>query len=1173
MRKSKWLKLIAAVLCIAVLLLALVACVDKDDDKDDNKDKDPKPVAETLNSALNTTIQRLQDSYVVGDAKYFSVDVLADAELNKLGEASERLWKYEVLAKANIKLIDDATEDETSMRFEFNAYSKNAEGKDVKTTLFGILYENEVKDGKTTGNYFYITIAGSEPIKTNALSMYKLLSAVAPEAVADMDGIDISALIPLVLSILVSDFEAVDNDYIFTVNVVDVWNTVYELLGSAVDFNDLSSIGNMLGGTAGDIINMVLSGVDGAIADIFPGLTYTETINDDYSTPDVDESEVKELPVNNISSLLKYIDQNMPNIVIKAGFNFDSNNKFESASINAEYQAKTADDVYNNPTHEFILNVDKVYVGAHSGVVVDEGYALTKDERIAKTDVVNLLNFSINGTLEMAKKGVVEVLPYSINADINPFIFFNGVTVDTIKDLGYLNITVNAPENQSFRNILTIHADFSSGSIYLNLKGYANSSFLSNLNIGGKLDINALFDAITIMSGGKVEVANVANVAESTEDDTITNILNIVLGMIDLSDIAKNGVVIDVSETTLKNLLSYIDLGDGLANFGLPGILSGVLFNGANTMAIKVNEGGIKYGECERVNLKDIDFTAFRDGDIIGVNDPELDEDLIKKNYEYGQPLTDGITWNGKSGDARQSFDITGTDVISGKNVTMSAKYLGTSFDPYKVGSQKIRVYFGSNNAFNSLGGFGAEAVHNLLAGLPMLPINGVQYVETTVTVYEKVDNDTAFVNIRGVNQLGVGENIAEKLQGELIFENGRKVNITSDMISSKTHIIEDGKIMYPGEWTLDINYYSVHATVKVVVGELFINNPSEIKLGVDDVMKVLNPRIKLLTSNGTYEYANCDTEILKVIIDGNEMQKSDVFINGTYKVKNNHDWLVALGKDPKVMTISLQYDMFGEKKVRDISFNLINKDEFILGIVKKDVYYNALSVYTHKISMYDASGNKTDYKISFDSEQNKWVAYLEKTTGIRTDFLELDIDVKFINKLTNSELDISKGFRGEGKYKSIIKINDDAYLEGELNVNVPIAPNKTTPQVVKDKFKISTSIFTIKCDGTNLVAEGSMPYKDTMNTLTFRYDPVDGWGLYVQLEDKIVDGKNVKQYQRVDSKVTYANADNQDITPTIDKDGYVSFAATGTYKVTLTLTIDGETFTAIRDIDFTLSA
>lgn len=1167
MRKSKWLKLIAAVLCVTVLLLALVACVKNNDDKDDNKGKDPKPVEETLSEALDTTIQRLKDSYVVGDAKYFSVDVLADAELNKLGESSERLWKYEVLAKANIKLVDDATEDETSMRFEFNAYSKDAEGKDVKTTLFGILYENEVKDGKTTGNYFYITIAGAEPIKTNALSMYKLLSAVAPEPVADLGGIDIGSLIPLVLSILVSDFEAVDNDYIFTLNVADVWNTVYELINSYVDLSDLSSIGGMIGGTAGDIINMVLSGVDGAIADIFPGLTYTEIIDDDYSTPDIDESEEKVLPVNNIESLLKYVNQNMPNIVIRAGFNFDTNNKFESASVNAKYQAKTADDIYNNPTHEFILNADKVYVGAHNGVVVDEGYALTKDERLAKTDVVNLLNFSINGTLEMTKRGVVEVLPYSINADIDPFVLINGITVDTIKDLGYLNITVDAPENQSFRNILTIHADFSSGSIYLNLKGYANSSYLSNLNIGGKLDINALFDAITIMSGGKVEVANVANVAESTEDDTLTNILNIVLGMIDISDIANNGVVIDVSEATLKNILSYVDLGDGLANFALPGILSGVLFNGASTMAIKVNEGGIKYGECERVNLKDINFTAFRDGDVIGVNDPALDEGLIKKNYEYGQPLTDGITWNGKSGDARQSFNITGTDVISGKNVTMSAKYLGTSFDPNKVGSQKIRIYFGSNNAFNSLGGAGAEAVHNLLAGLPMLPINGVQYVETTVTVYEPVDNGTAFVNIRGVNQLGVGENVAEKLQGELIFENGRKVNITSDMISSKTHIIENGLIMYPGEWTLDINYYSVHATVKVVVGELFINNPGEIKLGVDDVMKVLNPRIKLLTSNGTYEYANCDTEILKVIIDGKEMQQKDVFINGTYKVKNNHDWLVAPGKDLKVMTISLQYDMFGEKKVRDISFDLQNNSNYLLGIVKKTVNYNSLAVYTHKIIV-DGNTSKP-YKVNFNSTKNEWEAYCETENK----YFNEKIDVKFIKEGTDEVLDIKSGFRGEGKYKSIITIGDDAYLEGELTVYDPIAPAKTTAQVVKDKFKISTSIFTIKCDGTNLVAEGSTPKSDTMNGLSFRYDAVDGWGLYVQLQDKEVNGKNEKQYQRIESKVTYADAGGQNITPTIDKDGYVSFAATGMYKVTLTLTIGGKVFTATRDIDFTLSA
>lgn len=1152
MRKSKWLKLIATILCVTVLLLALVACVKTDDNKDDNKDKDPKPVEETLNSALNTTIQRLQDSYVVGDAKYFSVDVSANAELNKLGEASERLWKYEVLAKANIKLIDDATEDETSMRFEFNAYSKNAEGVDVKTTLFGILYENEVKDGKTNGNYFYITIAGAEPIKTNAFSMYKLISAVAPEAVAETDSIDIGALIPVVLSLLVSDFEAVDNDYIFTVNVADVWNTVYDLLGSAVDFNDLSSIGNLLGGTAGDIINMVLSGVDGAIADIFPGLTYTETVEDDYSTPDVDESEVKELPVNNINSLLKYIDQNMPNIVIKAGFNFDSNNKFENATINATYQAKTADDVYNNPTHEFKLNADKVYVGAHSSVAVDEGYALTKEQRVAMTDVVNLLNFSINGTLEMTKKDVVEVLPYSINADIDPFVLLDGIDVNTIKNLGYLNITVNAPESQSFRNILTIHADLSSGSMYLNFKGYGDPGLLKNLNIGGKIDINALFDAIAIMSGGNVEVASVA---EAEEDDVLSGVLKALLGALDLSNIAKNGVVMDTSTATIKKIFSYIDLGDALANSFLPGIVRTLLFNDSDTMAIKVNDGGIVYGGCEKINVSDIDFTAFREGDVVGVDSPKI-SDAFQENYEYGQPLTDGIVWNGKSGDAARSFNVKGTNSITGKrNDIMSAKYLGTTYDPYKVGEQKIRIYFAANNNFNNLGGLAAGAVNNLLAGLPMLPINGIQYIETTVSVYDKVDNETAFVNIRGVNQLGVGENIADKLQGELIFANGRKVDVTSSMISSKNPIIENGQIMYPGEWTLDVKYFSTHATIKIVVGELFINEVDEITIGKDDVVKALSPRIKLLTSNGTYEYSNCTTKLLSVSIDGKAMSINDAFVSAdSYVVKPNHAWL------NKKMKISLQYDMFGENKIREIEFKLVAAaGEAIISSGTTSFNFNA--AYNNFTKITD---NGKVYYVKYNAEKSKYEAYAAGNVLFDGD---ITMDIKRVKdekdkKLTTPEaFDPSVGyFRVAGEFEYTATLESGAYFTGSFKVKAPIAGDKTWNTT---NFYPNYNMFSLSIDGTTLVDE---PKSATGNLVSFKYlEETKSYAPCVQLKS----GK----YQAVGT-IVYKDGGDNVVEPIVDSNNTSStvkyvFAEAGTYTVTVSIEIGGVTYSSTSKIVF----
>lgn len=1157
MRKSKWLKLIATILCVAMLLLVLVACIDDKPKPDPDPEPDPKPVAESLEDALNTTMQRLQDSYVVGDAKYFSVDVLADAELNKLGVAADRLWKYELLAKANIKLVDDATEDETSMRVEINSYSKDAEGKDVKTTLFGILYENEVKNGKTTGNYFYITIAGAKPIKVNAFSMYKILSAVAPATVADDGGLDINSIIQMVLSLVLTDFEAVDNDYIFTSDLQEVWGNIYGLLSSVVDFDNLGALGDLIGGPTGETIVNILTAVDGAIADIFPGLTYTETVEDDVNTPDVDESGTVNKPVDGIDALLKYIDQNIPHIIIKAGMNFDANNKFEGATIDATYQAKTADNVYNNPTHEFKLKTDKVYVGAHCDVAVDDGYVLTKDERVAMTNVVNLLNFSINGTLEMTKNGVVEVLPYSINADINPFVLLDGINVNTIKKLGYLNITVNAPESQSFRNILTIHADLSSGSIYLNFKGYGNPSLLSNLNIGGKIDINALFDAITIMSGGNVEVASVA---EAEDEDVLSGVLKALLGALDLSDIAKNGVVMDTSTATIKKIFSYIDLGDSLANSFLPGIVRTLLFNDSDTMTIKVNDGGVVYGGCEKINVKDIDFTAFRNGDVVGVNSPKFSDDFQEK-YEYGQPLTDGIVWNGKSGDAARSFNVKGTNSITGKsNDIMSAKYLGTTYDPYKVGEQKIRIYFAANNNFNNLGGLAAGAVNNLLAGLPMLPINGIQYIEKTVTVYDKVDNETAFVNIRGVNQLGVGENIADKLQGELIFEDGRKVDITSSMISSKTPIISDGKIMYPGEWTLDVKYFTAHTTVKIVVGELFINEVDEIAIGQDDIVKALNPRIKLLTSNGTYEYSNCTTKLLSVSIDGKDAKFEDTFeagyADGNYVVKPNHAWL------NKKMKIKLQYDMFGENKIREIEFKLVVA-EGTGAMSNGTTNYNFNAKVDSLVKIVLDSKN---YYVRYNTSDSKYEAYsvVGDKEVLYNDTITMDIKrIKDENgkKIASPEtFDPSVGFfRVSGDYEYTIKLGNGAYFAGAFKVKVPLTKKTSN---AKEKFYYSV-LPTLAIDGTTLVEN---PKNATTNAVSYKYNETTKlYEACVQLNDD--------SFKSVGT-IVYTNSEGNVVVPTFHSKpystAYLQFDDAGEYTATVTIVIAGVTYSTSSTINFT---
>lgn len=1032
MRSKKWLTLLAVIMCIALLFTVLVACVDPNVDDDDNNggDNGDQPETPDVSTIVTQMIDKLAGSYVVDDAKYFSVDVAASAQLEEKGEGAKRLWRYEVIAKANVNLVNAATDDKTSMLFEINSYVTDNNNTEQKTTLFSVLYENEVdQDGTLTGSYFYLIFAGQSPIKVNAFSMYKIVQLISPETLPNIEStadIDISTIIPMVVSVLIDTAEINGNDYVLTMDLIKVWSGLSTLIVPFI--SDPSSLASLLQ-IDEQVIADIFTTVDGAIAEIFGGLTYKANVEDNPDT-EIDESQTPvDKNVDSLIDLVYYVNQNIPNILVTANINFDSSDKFENAELTATYQPHNESGIYNEPTHEFKAEIAKAYVGTNANVAVDSAYPLTKEQRTEIKEVCNILNFAIDGTIELTKKGVTDVLTYSIDADINPFVLFDGLTLDSIKKLGYLNLTVNGSDGV---NILTIHSDFADGGMYVNLKGYGSSFMIGNFNIGGRYDFNALMDTITILGGGKVEVNSVADTV--SEDNIIEDILKIVLNSINLDNVGENGFVIDVSPANVKKIFSYIDLGDTAANTAAPGIIATVLFGDSDTMAIKVNENGFVYGGCERIEVSQIDFSAFGEDDQVGAYEAEI-YNSVKKQYEYGESFEHGITFTPGSGDSDKTIKLKGRDINGKISYNLKGVYMGSTFDPYKVGTQKVRIYFGSNNLFNTLNGLSSSIINNLLAGSPMLPINGVQYTEYEVEVLDKVNNDTSFVNVEGTNQLGVGENIADTLNATLYYENGRSAKVTKDMISCKKPVIDkNGNVSYAGEWEIDIKYYTAHATVKIVVGELVSNQFDELVMGVDDLKDALNLKIKTLNSNGVYEYVDCDVNIKAMTINNVKVSADEAFVTDTMKFKNNHNW------SGKKVSLTVSYNLFGLEKEKSYSFKLVVKEgKAIMKAGSTSFSNNAVADNLIKIAStdLDANGKVITYSVSYDGT-NYVGKYTLKKDGkeiVYTFSGEIKAEINLITIGSNDEevktpivYDDVNHMKNAGKYEAVFTIGDATF-------------------------------------------------------------------------------------------------------------------------------------------------
>lgn len=1148
MRNKKWLILVVALLVIGVLCMTLVAC----------KPPKPEPPAEemTTEEIIEKVITNISDTYVVDDARMFGIDVLADAELANASDNS-RIWKYEFLAKADIDLYSERT----SMRVELNSYAKDAQGKDVKTTLFGLFYESEFDDnGDYNGSYFYVVIGGSDPIKTEAYSMLKLVNAIAGDPNETVAELDITETIVSIVAMFATDAKVDGETYTLVFDLQKVWADLSPLLAGFI--SDPSSLGSLLGDPAlADTITGILGAADGMIGEIFGDLTYNVTVEDDPAT-EANEAGIKAEKVDSLLDLIYYLDQNMPYVMINAAFTFSSD-EFKSVKLTADYQERTADGVYNKPTHKFTANIHKAFVGEDT-VDVDEGYVLKPEERAKMKASINLVNFSINGTIDCLKNGAkYETLTWSLNVDINPFVLAEGITADTFKKLGYLNLTINKPDGS---NLLTLHTNTKDGYMIVSFLGYSNNMYLKNLGIGGVYEFGALMDIITIMGGGKVDVNNVAD-----EEDMTSGIISAIIGGIDFSNLQENGLSIDVTKKGqgILKIFDYIKTGDSFADSFIPSIVKEVIFNGADFVHFKVNENGVQYGEAVKVANSDLAPTILREGDIMGLTGAKLNtESDIRKDYEFGERDLD-IKFQNTSGNSGRTFLLKGTEVISGnKNVVMNAVYMGSTLDSSIVGKQKVRVYYGTNTVYNELAGLGGGAVQNLLAGNTMLPLFGANYIEIEVNVYAPVNNATTFVDIRGTNQLGVGENIADKLDATLYFENGRAIPITSSMISAKAPIIEDGNIMYAGKWELTIKHYTAETTVYIEVGELFSDEVSEVEMGVTDILDALNLRIRKINESGIIVYESCDVTVTKVILVVSSSKEEEIPLEKVF-IKDSHKFNKNLAWKDKTMKVTLQYELFGDVKERTIEIKTICDD------VAVTPYSIGTNFYPNQPfgSMFYVRG--TDKKYYYDRFDNgKLVLKKDATSAYSGD----EYKITFADKKTGAvvELDSTGTIKKAGEYIARFEwVKSGAYLEKDIKVfDNPLASKyETVEKEYSYTYAITPSSLVTWNYGVDELVDDETPvtYSNwwTKSSLSYVDNPeVTGakiWALTYSATNK-VDGKDEKSTKIVpDSNVSIkVIKDGVVLSDCLDSsDGGKIIKENGHYVVTIDVTVNGKKYTS----------
>lgn len=1051
-------KVIALLICLVVALTCLVAC-NKDPEKDD-----PIVTELTVSELIDEVVSNLQGSYENTDAKNFYVDLHANAKITD-AISSKDLQNYEFIVKASINLLGKENDKDNAFRVEIN--SVNSEGK--KATVFSILYESQLdKDGDVIGNWFYITLPGAtSPIKASAFSMMKLISTIAPDAISNVEDTDIASILQEAVAMFISSGTKIDNSYTFKLDLQHIWTSLSGMLSGFI------SDPSMLTGMVGFDISPYLGIADAAVTSLFGNLEYYP--EDDAETPDVDESKTL-VKVKNVLGLIGYLDENMPQVIADVTFSFDEDGMFSSAKVNATYQAHNDENVYNKPTHNFILDVDKTYVGDWEEVAVDEGYYYSKDKRDAITDTINPFKMQIDGVVKFS-----EEYPFTINMDINPFVLLNGTSVADLKKLGYVSLIVDSPDGG---NCLTIHSDFSTGKVYISYvsPGGMSSPKIEAIALAGTYDFQAISDMIAglISTNRNTDVQSVADTAGAGES-MIIDLISSIIGKIDLTNLKDNGFVLNDVDKVLDKAFKALNIQ--LPSLINSGAVSGILTDWANMISIKVNENGIKYGVCDRVDVSSLNMEGFELGKYDNVNTnivsstANLTQPVVQTTYEYGEPFN--ITLSPQKNESNNTFALQGKN-LAGELQEFRAIFMGSNYNPYIAGKQSVRVYYGINNALSKLlAGFGG------MISLPdNLPLYGLQYFTVNVTVLPPVVEESCFMVVNGNTTMWVGENLAESLNAKIKYSdtegNVREKAVTNDMISCiKPCIDSDGTLLNMGVFDIEVEYYGAKSNLTIRVNELTYADFDSINLG-EDLLEKLNLRKSYYDRNGEIVREPIDVTFVSAIINPGRYQK-DLPLKNLFVSDDSGQITPVLLKNfdnkDKSIVVTVQYEVDGEIKTRGIAFKVVKPAGLdTLATLNLLLYGNSdISIPNNAMTKIVTDDGKT-YLVYWDKIANKWNAY----TAEGEKYTTADISVTMTNTTTGEAIDPSSSlYLSGGTYSYELKVGDSVY-------------NRPSNLTVKDTAIIATNKNGKKGSATYLVNN------------TIRFD-IDGTGYIPGFEGRLI--------------------------------------------------------------------
>lgn len=1060
-RKLSKLLLMITVVCMSVMTLVLAAC--------SNTGNEPQKPAQD-NTKVNTVtmlkdvISNLKASYALD--KTFGIDVAAKYLQDDKNDDTEDA-KFELIAKGNVDVNDDAAENATNFVIELNKV-----GAESKETMFGIAYE--VIDGKP---YFFVNLLNGGYEKINGFSILSLYKMANAQVAGGAGGINIESLIAYVAPILFGDTGKVENG-VYTFNF-DLANLVNEIEGFIP----------LLTGA----LNMSTEDLDSLVAIFCKNMTFSS-------------GEA----VDSLADLVDYVNTEMSfsgTIAVK----FDANKKFTSSSLTFDYANGDEGKTYT-------FSVDKAFVGTtNTPIDTFNGFALTEDAR-KQNQAYNLLNFSLDGsaTGTDANGNVNHRYSISIDSDIDPFVFMN-LLESTSKEnilaclnkMGYFHLQIDeVKENGEFdKNILTLHTKSEEGFAVLALDAY--DAIIYKVGLGGVYNFDALIDVIGMLTAPKG--------ATATADGGINigALLSQMLGYFHADDITNNGVTVELENLVFGLVESLGMQVEGLLVTGIKAILGSVNMN------VKLQTP--TFGTCEQVETSSITANIRTDSDI------KDNKDLIKEITSLdgfsgkvlqgatNDNLIDFITGDIAFG---KVFDITGIN-LKGESVKtsgfiMNAKYLDFS----NLGEQNVTLYIAIASDILDLAGAG-------LALDDMIPLSGVLKYETTINVLpydsarevalnnvkqghiEITENLDLLANIKagGTPSMKVDDYTFALENCNAIITNKEGKDVTSEVYA-------DGKITKHGFYKVKFEKYG-YVTSEITVGVAGL----ELSSGVDVDSVALGDewmfsKYQVVTYNESGEKVVVADESVTVTYN----KTPDKIFDTTDKTWNAPAEKYTVKKDFAIANTNFEIThKFTANNGTSLSAKKIIKLASDTTLASQGTLY-----FGNKISSYfDVTIKGVEYKAQYDVQNKKWI--VKSTSG---DVKDIDVTLEWTKVGSGEFVEVNEqGYITNYPNKDMSSLRstkicytvrfDDYYKTGYFSAYELYASNKTSHKIANtlDGYIMNVNKIYYEKDGQKVELE-------------FKYGK-DGYAIYEKgTDNKVYDvtvkvTKDSQEVQLVDGKFT----------------------------------------------------